>query len=74
MAPTPKPYAIISTPVHENRWNEQLQTVESGWKVTAQWLATGTIIPVFVPDAADLVTTADLLIRQQGAQIDALHS
>jgi hypothetical protein len=37
-------------------------------------LATGTIIPVFVPDAADLVSTADLLIRQQGAQIDALHS
>ena len=72
MAPAPKPYSIL-TETHENRWNEQLQTVQSGWKVTAQWLDTGTIIPVFVPDSADLVSTADALIRQQGAQIDALH-
>lgn len=69
-----KPYAIIGTPVHENQWSDALQQVQSGWRVTAQWLATGTVIRVFVPDTADLPSTADSLIRAQGAQLDALHA
>lgn len=69
-----KPYVIIGTPVHVNQWSDALQQVQSGWQVTAQWLATGTIIRVFVPDSADLPSTADSLIRSQGAQLDALHA
>lgn len=69
-----KPYQVVGTPVHMNQWSEALQQVQSGWQVTAQWLATGTIIRVFVPESADLPSTADTLIRQQGAQIDALHA
>lgn len=71
---TGKPYQIVGTPVHVNQWSDALQQVQSGWQVTAQWIATGTIIRVFVPDTADLPSTADTLIRQQGAQLDALHA
>lgn len=69
-----KPYQLIGTPVHMNQWSDALQQVQSGWQVTAQWLATGTVIRVFVPDSADLPSTADSLIRSQGAQLDALHA
>ena len=69
-----KPYTIIGTPVHKSQWNDQLQTVQTGWQIMGRWNATGTIIPVFVADGLDLSSTADTLIRQQGAQLDALHS
>lgn len=57
-----------------NQWDEGLQQVVPGWKLQARWTSTGTIIPVFVSDTLDLVSTADTLIRFQGAQIDALHA
>lgn len=67
-----KPYQFVGAPVHQNQWDPALQAVVSGWKVTARWLANGAIIPVFVPDTQDLVSTADTLIRFQGAQLDQL--
>lgn len=69
-----KPYVIIGTAVHKNQWSDALQQVQGGWEVRAQWLATGTIVTVFVPDTNDLPSTADAFIRQQGAQLDALHA
>jgi len=72
-APTAgKPYVIIGAPVHQDRWVEEQQSVVSGWEVKARWLKNGSIIPVFVPDTADLVSTADLLIRHYGDQLDQL--
>lgn len=70
---TGRPYVILGTPIHENRWVEESQAVVSGWAVRAKWLQTGTVIPVFVPDSADLVQTSDQLIRHYGAQLDTLH-
>lgn len=69
-----KPYVIVGTPVNVNEWSQTLQQVQKGWQVTAQWKATGTIVRVFVPESADLPSTADQLIRYQGAQLDALHA
>lgn len=66
------PYTIIAE-AHVNKWDNALQTAVPGWEVTARWNDTGTIIPVFVPDTADLVTGADQLIRHMGAQIDKLR-
>lgn len=75
MSPSPdKPYQLLGTPVHENRWSEAEQAVVPGWRIRATWLATGTVVPVFVPDSADLVSTADTLIRFAGAQLDELHT
>lgn len=73
-ATQPKPYEIVGAPIHQNQWDEALQAVVPGWTVRARWFANGAIIPVFVPDTADLASTADLLIRHEGAQLDALHN
>ncbi len=70
---TAKPYQIVAEN-HVNQWDNGLQTTVPGWKVTALWLATQTIIPVFVPDTADLVQGADALIRAKGAEIDKLRA
>lgn len=70
---TGRPYIILGTPVHENRWVEEAQAVVGGWAVRAKWLATGTVIPVFVPDTADLVKTTDSLVRHYGDQLNTLH-
>ena len=69
-----KPYTIVGTPIHQVQWSEELQENVPGWLVRGRWNKTGTIIPVFVPDTADLPSTADTLIRAQGAQIDTLHA
>lgn len=69
-----KPYAILGTPVHMNQWSDDLQQTVPGNQVRAKWLATGGVIVVFVPDTADLPSTADSLIRFQGAQLDQLHA
>lgn len=69
-----RPYVIIGRPIHENRWVEELQAVVPGWAVKARWLATGAIVPVFVPDEADLVQTTDQLVRHYGAQLDTLQN
>lgn len=71
---TGKPFRIVGVPVQRNQWNDQLQKVESGWTVQAQWLANGAIISVFVPDGVDLPSTADQLIQAQGQQLNALHA
>jgi len=67
-----KPYQLVGAPIHQNQWDPAVQAVVSGWTVRARWLSTGAIIPVFVPDTDDLVSTADTLIRFTGAQLDAL--
>lgn len=72
--PEPRPYTIVGTPVHTSQWVEDQQKVIPGWKVVARWTPTGTIIPVFVPDSADLSLTSDALIRYQGAQLEKLHT
>lgn len=71
-ATDPKPYQLIPPPIHLTAWSEPLQRVVPGWKVTARWSRTGAIMNVFVPDDADLASTADALIRFQGQQLDAL--
>lgn len=71
--PEPRPYTILGTPVHTAQWVEDQQKVIPGWKVSARWTRTGTVIPVFVPDTADLALTSDALIRFQGAEIEKLH-
>lgn len=70
---TGRPYVIIGKPIHENRWVEEAQAVVPGWAVRARWLSTGAIIPVFVPDDADLVQTVDQLVRHYGTQLDTLQ-
>lgn len=69
-----KPYAIVGPVVHDNVYNRELGVVEPGSTITAKWNASGDIIRVFVPDGADLVSTADSMIRFQGAQLDALRA
>lgn len=66
------PYQIVSQ-VHVAKWDDELRTTVPGWEVTARWLQPRAIIPVFVPDTADLVQGADILIRAQGADLRRLH-
>lgn len=66
-------YRILSR-VHVNRWDDGLQTTVPGWEIKALWLATGTILPVFVPDASYSAQTVDALIRAAGALDSQIHS
>lgn len=73
MSAAEKPYRVVSSP-QINQWDNGLQTTVRGTEVTALWLPTQTYIKVFVPDTADLVSGADVLIRARGAELDKLHS
>lgn len=66
------PYTVVGPPIQRNKWNEQLQTTETGFDQRVRWNANGAVFTVFVPDTADFVTTVDSLARFQGAQFDAL--
>lgn len=68
-----KPYRIL-TKSHVVKWDTQLQESIEGWEVKALWLATQTVIPVFVSDAHDLVQGVDQLVRAKGAELDALQA
>ena len=73
MSAAVKPYQVVSEN-HTVTWDVGLQQSVPGWEVKAVWLATNTIIPVFVPDTADLVAGTDQLVRAKGAEIDKLRS
>lgn len=68
-----KPYRVV-TENHVIHYDVALQESIPGWEVKALWLATGTIIPVFVPDSNDLNAGVDLLVRAKGEEIDRLRS
>lgn len=67
------PYQIVSVVQHPE-WNEGLQTTVQGSTVKAIWLATNSVVSVFVPATADLVQGSDQLIRARGAQLDQLFA
>jgi hypothetical protein len=69
-----KPYAYVGAFLHRNEYDPSLDEVVEGNRIRARWLATGDTISVFVPDSADLASTADTLIRFKGAQIDAARA
>lgn len=69
-----KPYTIVGNAVRVNRPYGPNGDITAGWEVSADWKGSGERIIVFVPDGEDLAATADALIRQQGAQLDALHA
>lgn len=65
-------YSIISRN-HVSKWNGQLQRAEQGWELVARWEATGTLLPVFVPDDRYTPDQVDAAIRALGAKDDAIH-
>lgn len=73
MSPSTPVYAILAR-VQVNRWDVPLQRTVTGWDVTAQWAATGTILHVFVPDDRYTPDQVDALIRAAGAKDDAMES
>jgi hypothetical protein len=66
-------YTVIDT-IQRNAWNDQLQQAQEGWQVRARWEATGTLLSVFVPDAAYNPTNVDAAIRQAGYKDEQVHS
>lgn len=68
-----KPYQLISR-THVNQWVPGLQQTVPGWQITAQWLKTGTYLPVFVPDASYTPENVDTLIRLAGATDEQIHA
>lgn len=73
MTETAQAYAIISR-VHVNRWDDDLQRAVPGWDIKARWNATGTILPVFIPDAAYTAANVDTFIRAAGAKDEQIHN
>lgn len=73
MSDSPTAYRIVSR-VHVNRWDEALQAAVAGWDIRALWVKTGTVIPVFVPDASYTAENVDALVRIAGAKDDQIHS
>lgn len=66
-------YRIVSR-VHVNQWDTGLQQAVPGWDIRALWIRTGTIIPVFVPDASYTAENVDTLIRIAGAKDEQMHA
>jgi hypothetical protein len=66
-------YRIISR-VHVNQWSNELQQAVPGWDIRALWIKTGTVLPVFVPDASFTAENVDTLIRIAGAKDDSIHA
>lgn len=69
----PEAYRIVSR-YHVNEWSDDLQATIPGWRIKAQWISTGTILPVFVPDASYTPESVDATIRHAGAVDQAMHS
>lgn len=72
MSSTETVYRIISR-VHVNQWSNELQQAVPGWDIRALWIKTGTVLPIFVPDASFTAENVDTLIRIAGAKDDAIH-
>lgn len=65
----------IESRVHLTRWDPTKQQAVPGWELTCIWAATGTRIPVFVPDDQYNPANVDAAIRNAGykdEQIGAL--
>lgn len=65
-------YNIVSR-VHVSRWSNELQAGQDGWDIRAYWIATGTYLPVFVPDTQYTAENVDALIRHAGAIDERVH-
>lgn len=66
-------YRIISR-THVNQWNDQLQAAVAGWELKALWIATGTVIPIFLPDTQYTPENIDRLIRAAGELDSQVHA
>lgn len=66
-------YRIVSR-VHINKWSDELQGVIPGWDIRALWLKTGTMLPVFCPDAQFSAENVDRLIVNAGERDDSIHA
>jgi hypothetical protein len=73
MSDSPTAYRIVSR-THINQWDNGLQQAVPGWDIRALWIKTGTILPVFVPDASYTAENVDTLIRIAGAKDEQIHS
>lgn len=65
-------YRIVSR-YHVNQWDDALQATVPGWIVKALWFSTGTVLPVFVPDASYTAANVDTLVRAAGAKDEEIH-
>lgn len=65
-------YRIVSR-VHVNRWSDELQSAVPGWELRALWIATGTVLPVFVADVNYTAENVDRLIRAAGRTDEQIH-
>jgi hypothetical protein len=73
MSDAPAAYRIVSR-LHVNQWSNQLQQAIPGWDIRALWISTGTILPVFVPDASYTAENVDAMIRSAGATDEQMHA
>lgn len=72
-ADRPEAYRIVSR-YHVNDWSDDLQATVPGWRIKAQWIKTGAILPVFIPDAAYTPANVDAAIRHAGAVDESIHN
>jgi hypothetical protein len=72
MSATETKYRIVSR-VHVNQWSNELQQAVPGWDIRALWVKTGTMLPIFVPDASYTAENVDTLIRIAGAKDEQIH-
>jgi hypothetical protein len=70
---TPTAYVIVQRN-HVAQWSDALQQAVPGWDLRVQWVKTGTILPVFVPDTVYTPENIDTLIRAAGALDERVHA
>jgi hypothetical protein len=73
VTPDPTIYRIIQRN-HVAQWSDALQQAVPGWDLRVQWLSTGTILPVFVPDTVYTPENIDTMIRAAGAVDERVHA
>lgn len=66
-------YTIIDRN-HENVWSDDLNRAVPSWIVKARWNATGTVLPVVLPDTHYDATNVDKAIRAAGALDEQIHA
>lgn len=73
MSPAAPVYTIVSRN-HVNKWNDGLQRAEAGWELVARWLATATLLPVFLTDERYTPDQVDAEIKAAGAKDEMIHA
>lgn len=68
------PTYVILSRVHVNQWDNDLQETVPGWLLKVRWSATGTILPVFIPDGVYTPETIDKVVRASGKVDEQIHS